>query len=65
MVLQADYTSEEWGALEEDYMYHGFGDFSINPQGQALEEYCKQGARDAFLEVGRGPMATYRWRDVR
>jgi len=60
-----DYNPTEWLALEEDYQYHGFGDFEINPQGQALEQFMATGARDVFSEVGRGPMATYRWRDVR
>lgn len=62
---QPDYSPEEWVALEEDYKYHGFGDFEVNPQGQALEQYAANGLKDAFVEVGGGPMATYRWRDVR
>lgn len=60
-----DYTALEWQALEEDYVYHGFGDFEANPQGRALALLYDAGYEDAFVKCGRGPMATYRWRDVR
>jgi len=60
-----DYSELEWKALEEDYAYHGFGDFESNPQGQAMALLDEEGYEDAFVHCGKGPMATYRWRDVR
>jgi len=60
-----DYTEAEWSALEEDYAYHGFGDFEVNPQGQVMGMLEESGYKDAFVEVGKGGMPTYRWRDVR
>jgi len=60
-----DYSELEWQALEEDYMYHVFGDFQANPQGDVLAKLEGASYNDAYLKCGRGPMSTYRWRDVR
>ena len=60
-----DYSEAEWKALEDDYAYHGFGDFEANPQGEVMGMIEAHGYKDAFVECGKGPMVTYRWRDVR